>query len=242
MIEVQDGAVISRDKNSNEKQAVTPVVYRDPNDIWMILKLSSSTLWLVVLLSASLIFNAFQYWRKPDRIVVVKSQDGSERVVVLNDRSYGESDGVRIAKEEVGAGDKLYLGKTFTSLYYGINPLRRGDDMKQLFALLHPQFAARLSKALEDGRVPQTEREESWQSTWTIKSAEVDARDPYLVRIVGQQELTRVLAGSVKREAKIIQVEMKLAVDKRGRDDVNLRTGLMLIGVSEKLISATPIN
>ena len=114
--------------------------------------------------------------------------------------------------------------------------------MRKLFGLMHPQFASQLSKFMQDRRVPQTEREEAWQANWTIKSAEVDKRDPYLVRIVGQQDLTRILAGSVKREAKILQVEMKLAADRRGRDDVNLRTGLILVGVSEKVISTTPIN
>ena len=114
------------------------------------------------------------------------------------------------------------------------------DDMKQFFGLLHPSFATGLSKMLQEKRIPQTEREESWQSVWTLKTAELDKRDPYIVRVVGQQELTKTLEGAVKRETKLIQVEVKLAADKRGRADENLRTGFVPIGMQEKVLSAQP--
>ena len=214
------------------------IIYRDPHDVGLLASLAKSLTWVSLLLAISLVANGVLYLRRPDRIVAVRSPDGAERVVILNDRHFGEFDGVSVQPDDLGLGDKIYLAKRCAELFYGISPQNRAEDMKQFFGLLHPSFAAALSKMLQEKRVPQTEREEAWQAVWTLKTAELDKRDSYIVRVVGQQELTRVLDGAVKREIKLIQVEIKLAADKRGRDDANLRTGLVPIGMQEKVLSA----
>ncbi len=227
------------EENDAEKEAQA-IIYRDPHDVGLLASLAKSLTWVSLLLATSLVANGVLYLRRPDRIVAVRSPDGAERVVILNNRNFGEVDGVSMQPDDLGLGDKIYLAKRCVELFYGINPQTRADDMKQFFGLLHPSFAGALSKMLQEKRVPQTEREEAWQSVWTLKTAELDKRDPYIVRVVGQQELTRVLDVAVKRESRLIQVEIKLGADKRGRDDANLRTGLVPIGMQEKILSAQP--
>lgn len=235
-VELIEGALT----NVPDAKQTQTIVYRDPNDVWLLSSLSKSLMAIAVLLAVSLVANGVMYLRRPDRIVAVRSADGAERVIVLDNRNYGEIEGISIKPDELGLGDKIYLAKRCTELFYSIDPQRRADDMKQFFGLLHPSFATGLSKMLQEKRIPQTEREESWQSVWTLKTAELDKRDPYIVRVVGQQELTKTLEGAVKRETKLIQVEVKLAADKRGRTDENLRTGFVPIGMQEKVLSAQP--
>ena len=215
-------------------------VYRDPADIATLQKVSAVTFFIAILLGCSLIGNAVQYWRRPDRIVVVKSADSSERVVMLNDRVFGEADGVQLTPDKLDQGDKIYLAKTFTSLFYGINPARRAENITEAFSIFHPKVAAQMLKSLEEKRTPQLEKEESHQAVWALTGAEVDSRDPYLVTLSGKQELTRNVGGNIRRDANVIQVKVKLMADPRGRDDANKRSGLQIIGVSEKVLSTNP--
>jgi hypothetical protein len=74
-------------------QSSSQVLYRDPADIRTILSLAWTGALLVLLLLASVAFNIWQYWRRPDRIVVDRS---SGRVLMINDREYGETEAVRL--------------------------------------------------------------------------------------------------------------------------------------------------
>jgi hypothetical protein len=62
---------------------LAPVLHRDPVDVRTILSLTWSGILLALLLVASIAFNIYQYWRRPDRIVVDRT---SGRVLMINDR------------------------------------------------------------------------------------------------------------------------------------------------------------
>lgn len=62
-------------------------IYRDPQDVRSVIHLARSGIVLTLLLLISIGGNFYQYYRRPDRIVVDKS---SGRVVEINDRDYGD--------------------------------------------------------------------------------------------------------------------------------------------------------
>ena len=68
------------------------VVYRDPADVRTNFQLLTALLIVLGLFTLSAIGNAWQYWRRPDRIVVDRS---SGRVLMINDREFGETDVVK---------------------------------------------------------------------------------------------------------------------------------------------------
>src|SRR4051812_28934351 len=85
-------------------RAPEPVrVYRDPRDIRTINRLAGLALVLVTLLTCSLFANGYQHKEKPDRVVVDKD---SGRVLLLNDREYGETENVALVPDGVTDKDK----------------------------------------------------------------------------------------------------------------------------------------
>ena len=74
---------------AEQSQPASPVAYRDPNDVRTIYQLLSVLLITLALFVLSAVGNAWQYWRRPDRIVVDRS---SRRVLMINDRQFGETD------------------------------------------------------------------------------------------------------------------------------------------------------
>src|SRR4030095_5523329 len=84
------------ERDATVAQSSSQILFRDPADVRTILNMAWTGRLLVLLLLASVAFNIWQYWRRPDRIVVDRS---SGRVLMINDREYGETEGV-----ERGAG------------------------------------------------------------------------------------------------------------------------------------------
>ena len=82
-----------------------PVIYRDPADVRTFFQLLSSLLILVSLFVLSALGNAWQYWRRPDRIVVDRSNG---RVLLINDREFGETDAVKLTPDRPQESDKKY--------------------------------------------------------------------------------------------------------------------------------------
>jgi len=75
-----------RAEGSAESASSSRAVYRDPNDVRTIYQLLSVLLITLTLFVLSAAGNAWQYWRRPDRIVVDRS---SGRVLMINDRQFG---------------------------------------------------------------------------------------------------------------------------------------------------------
>jgi hypothetical protein len=118
------------------------VVYRDPNDVRTIFQLLSALMVILALFALSSAGNAYQYWRRPDRIVVDRS-DG--RVLMINDRQYGETDTVKIAPDHPNDGDKKYLVGEYVRALYAVNPASRAEQIKAALEMMVPQSATRFA-------------------------------------------------------------------------------------------------
>lgn len=207
------------------------IVYRDPADVRTLFQLMTTLLILLGLFALSAAGNAYQYWRRPDRIVVDRT---SGRVLMINDREYGETEAVRMMPDRPGDADKRYLVGEYTRLLYGINPATRGADLKAALEMMVPQSAARFAAYLKEQRLLERQRAESWQATWAAQDTVVDRLDPYTLRVIGKQDLTRVVNNTSLHETKQLQLTVKLVTDPAGRNDANRRTGFLVAAIDYK--------
>jgi len=220
---------------AEQSQPASPVAYRDPNDVRTIYQLLSVLLITLALFVLSAVGNAWQYWRRPDRIVVDRS---SGRVLMINNRQFGETDAVRMAPDHPGDNDKKYLVGEFVKSLYAINPTTRAPDIKAALEMMVPQSATRFAAYLKEQHVLEQQRAESWQAVWTPQDVTVDRVDPYTVRVIGKQEITKVLNNQVVQETKQLQLTVKLAADPAGRTDQNKRMGFLVAAIDYKEITS----
>jgi hypothetical protein len=217
-----------------------PIVNRDPADIRAIALLARAGLALIAVLFVSLGFNLWQYWRRPDRIVVDLS---SGRTIAINDRTFGGTDGVRMEPEQKPVTEqKVYVAKKVIGLLSQIDPVTREKDLAAALKAMTPPGAYQYAGKLKADNLLATQRSENWQATWEVQSAELDPRDPYLVRILGLQKIIRRPSGESGRiveEARQLSFEVKLVRDPAGRRDENFNTGLLVHALKEKTVSQT---
>lgn len=211
------------------------VIYRDPNDVRTIFQLLSALMVVLLLFVLSAIGNAWQYWRRPDRIVVDRSNG---RVLMINDREFGETDAARMMPDHPGESDKKYLATEYLKSLYAINPATRAADLKAALEMMVPQSAVRFAAYLKDQHVLEQQRAESWQAVWTPQDIAIDKADPYSVRVIGKQEITKLINNQVIQETKQLQLTVKLVADPAGRTDQNKRMGFLVAAIDYKEISS----
>jgi hypothetical protein len=211
------------------------VVYRDPDDVRTIYQLLSSLIVILALFAVSAVGNAVQYWRRPDRIVVDKSNG---RVLMINDRQYGETDAVKITPDRPMDSDKKYIVGEYVRALYAINPATRAADIKAALEMMVPQSATRFATYLKEQHVLEQQRAESWQAVWTPQDVTIDRVDPYTVRVLGKQEVTKVVNNQVAQETKQLQLTVKLVADPAGRTDQNKRMGFLVAAIDYKEIGS----
>lgn len=218
-------------------KAPTPnlVVYRDPDDVRTIFQLLSSLIVVLALFAVSAVGNAVQYWRRPDRIVVDKSNG---RVLMINDRQYGETDAVKLTPDRPMDSDKKYLVGEYVRSLYAINPAPRAADIKAVLEMMVPQSATKFAGYLKEQHVLEQQRAESWQAVWTPQDVAIDRVDPYTVRVLGKQEVTKVVNNQVAQETKQLQLTVKLVADPAGRTDQNKRMGFLVAAIDYKEIGS----
>ncbi len=209
------------------------VVYRDPADVRTNFQLLTALLIVLCLFTLSAIGNAWQYWRRPDRIVVDRS---SGRVLMINNREYGETDAVKMLPDQPGDADKKYLVGEYVRLLYAINPPTRAADLKAALEMMVPQSAARFAAHLKDQRILEQQRAESWQAAWTPQDVSIDRLDPYTLRVIGKQEIAKVINNAAVQETKQLQLTIKLVADPVGRNDANRRTGFLVAAIDYKAL------
>lgn len=227
-------------ERTNTREAVearTPnlVVYRDPDDVRTIFQLLSSLIVILALFAVSAVGNAVQYWRRPDRIVVDKSNG---RVLMINDRQYGETDAVKLTPDRPMDSDKKYLVGEYVRALYAINPATRAADIKAALEMMVPQSATKFAGYLKEQHVLEQQRAESWQAIWTPQDVTIDRVDPYTVRVLGKQEVTKVVNNQVAQETKQLQLTVKLVADPAGRTDQNKRMGFLVAAIDYKEIGS----
>jgi hypothetical protein len=207
------------------------VVYRDPADVRSVFQLLTALMIVLCLLALSAIGNAWQYWRRPDRIVVDRSNG---RVLMINDRQFGETEAVKMTPDHPGGEDKKYLVGEFVRLLYGVNPATRAADMKSALEMMVPQSAAKFAAYLKERRILERQRAESWQAVWTPQDVSIDRIDPYTLRVIGRQQTTKLVNNASLQETKQLQLSVKLAADPAGRSDANRRSGFLIVAIDYK--------
>lgn len=204
---------------------VPAVVYRDKDDVMTILNLTRLVLLMAIVLMASAAANIFQYYRRPDRIVV-NGQTG--RVLSINDRNYGKEENVELGPDHLTKEDKLYVTREFTRYLYHVDPASRPRDVEKLLRLMVPDSAVKFSNWLKEQGVLDRQKAESWQTAWTPIDISVDPNDNYTVNVIGRQEINKVISGAAMKESKQLRVTIRLVADPTGRADRNLRSGFLI--------------
>ncbi len=222
-------------KENAESSNIPQVVYRDPNDIRTIYQLLSVLMVVLVLFVASAAGNAWQYWRRPDRIVVDRSNG---RVLLINDRQFGETDAVKMMPDGPNDSDKKYLVNEYVRALYEINPATRATQIKAALEMMAPQSATKFAAYLKDHHVLEEQRAQVWQAVWTPQDVTIDRNDPYTVRVIGKQEITKVINNQAVQETKQLQLSIKLVADPAGRTDQNKRMGFLVATIDYKEISS----
>src|SRR5260370_41113459 len=111
------------------------VVYRDKDDVTTILNLTRLVMVMAVLIVASAVANIYQYYRRPDRIVV----DGSSgRVLSISDRNYGKEEGVEFGPDRLTSQDKLYITREVVRYLYQVDPATRPGDVEKALTMMVP--------------------------------------------------------------------------------------------------------
>src|SRR5262245_61428434 len=205
--------------------------YRDPADVRTILSMAWTGTLLVLLLLASVAFNIWQYWRRPDRVVVDRS---SGRVLMINDREYGETEAVRLGPDRLTGADKQYIAGEFVKAVYQVDPATRPRDIERALRMMVPSSALLFARYLKESGVLDKQRSESWQAIWTPQDISVDVADPYTVRVIGKQEITKVIANATQKEARQLNLTLKLVADPQRRSDRNLRSGFLVASFDYK--------
>ena len=207
------------------------VLHRDPADVRTIFSLATTGILLVLLLLISIGFNFYQYVRRPDRIVVDRT---SGRVLQINDRDYGETEAVQLGPDRLTTADKQYITGEFVRALYQIDPATRPRDIERALRMMVPDSALKFARYLKQEGVLEKQRAESWQSVWTPQDISVDRADPYTVRVIGKQEITKVIAGATEQETRQLNLTLKLAADPQRRADRNLRSGFLIAAFDYK--------
>jgi hypothetical protein len=217
-------------------QSSLQTFYRDPADVRTILSMAWTGTLLVLLLLASVTFNIWQYWRRPDRIVVDRS---SGRVLQINDREYGETEAVKLGPDRLTGADKHYIAGEFVKAIYQVDPATRPRDIERALRMMVPNSALLFARYLKQTGVLDKQRAESWQAVWTPQDISVDGVDPYTVRVIGKQEITKVTAGATQQETRQLTLTLKLVADPLRRADRNLRSGFLVASFDYKEIGAS---
>jgi hypothetical protein len=217
-------AVVSRARRVGEV-SYPQVVYRDKDDVRTILNLTRLVMVMAVLIVASAAANIYQYYRRPDRIVV----DGSSgRVLSINDRNYGKEEGVEFGPDRLTSQDKLYITREFVRYLYEVDPATRPRDVEKALTMMVPDSAVKFARWMKERGILDQQKAESWQASWSPMDVAVDQNDPYTVNVIGKQEINKVIAGAVQKEIKQLRLTVKLVADNKGRADRNLRSGFLI--------------
>ncbi len=207
------------------------VLHRDPSDIRTILSLASTGMLLVLLLLLSVGLNFFQYIRRPDRIVVDRT---SGRVLEINDRDYGETEAVQMGPDRLTAADKQYITGEFVRALYQVDPATRPRDIERALRMMVPESALKFARYLKQEGILEKQRSESWQAVWAPQDITPDQADPYTVRVIGKQEITKIIAGATQHEMRQLNLTLKLVADPQRRADRNLRSGFLVAAFDYK--------
>lgn len=210
------------------------VVTRDPYDKKLIAFLSFFSCGLLVILSLTVSLLIYKHFKKPTVITVVKQ--GNE-VVEINDLSTDRSAmGVSMRPGDITDDEKIQIAKALARGLYRINPLTRDDDNAQLINLMEGPTAKQYWDDVKNSGLVARQASERWSANWTPVDASIVGGMPNTVRVLGRQDLSKVVGDKKIEETHTFSIEVVLVLDERGRDPRNLNTGLRVRVFSVKEI------
>lgn len=218
-------------------------VFSDPHALRFYLRLLSTLLIVVVMLLASIIGNFVQYFRGPVLAVGIQKPNGDIQWTSYNGSPVGNEDGsMKMMPDVIQPGDKTFYAGEFAKLLYAHDPSTRGKDVERALRMMMKESATKLIGCLNRGCEEYDlnldhQRAEVWQTLWTEQSKDIDPNDAWTVHITGLQQTTKVVKGLSQKEAKQIQLSIKLVQDPLGRDVRNLRNGVQVESFTYKVIS-----
>lgn len=221
-----------------KREAAHPVQQpvRDAADVRTILSLAVVGILLVflVLLMAGVL--AYKVLSSPPVVVVDRTREG-DRVVSMDGQMLAGP--VAVSKERPGDGDKKYAANQFAKYLYGIDPATRADDLERAIKMMVPGVAVELMKQIK----PELEmqRRERWQSVWEPQVTSIDPIDPYTVRVLGRQHITKIIKAERIQETRQLAFNLKMVFDSQRRAERNERTGFLIADLRDfQIISGKP--
>jgi len=233
MTAYEEAATVEQPEAKQPGQASTPPhaaatsmvpLYRDPSDVRTILSLTVAgiVLVIIVLLLAGVLI--YKVTSSPPLVVVDRTREG-DRVVFMNGQEV-VAGGVALTKDRPGDGAKRSAANIFAAYLYKIDPVTRPDDLERALKMMVPASAVELMRQMRLDLEKQ--RQERWQSVWEPQITSIDPTDPYTVRVLGRQHITRVVKNEAKHETRQLAFNLKLVFDSQGRADRNERTGFLI--------------
>lgn len=222
-----------QEAKQTEKGAVAPsentrpaVFVGDPQDKAIIRALARRGVLPYIFLLLSFGGNVVQYLRSPE-VFIVRETAAGERVVVGSNRQYVIAGDIKYTPDSPGAPDKVALVKTFTKNLYGIDYYARKYQLEESHRLLSDDFAAEYFSGYKSSGLLDRQRDERWTAKWETQQVEVDRADPYLVHVIGTQDITKHVGDKTERELVQHALDFKLVPD-GARSERNALTGYLI--------------
>ena len=226
-LEVSSGNALQR--SGDPEPICFPVTQRDPNDIRTILRLVTLSLIFVLLSLVLAGLLTYRLLRQPELIVVERTPEGDR--VVGDDRHHSLQGSVQIRTDAPGDGDKKYLVSKWAESFFQIDPQTRRNDIIRGLKLMTPDAAVALVEQVKQSGEWETQRREEWQSVWKVQVITVSNDDPYKLQIVGQQEISKTIAGVVQHARRQLICTLALRPDPAKRTEENQNTGFRIAGL-----------
>ena len=218
--------------------------FRDPVATRLNIRLSTIVLGLVAMLALSFAGNLVQWYRGPVLIVMRQTAEGAHEIAYsgrdITSSKAGQT--LAIGQDRITDADKTYLASEFVRSLYGHDPATISKEVERALRMMVPASAQMLMNCMksscEEMNLNLTkQRAESWQETWTPQEVTISPQDPYTVQIIGEQKITKVINNQVQVEDKQLRLAVKLVADPKGRDERNLRNGVLVAKYDYKELS-----
>ncbi|MCI0389859.1 MAG: hypothetical protein MOB07_14010 [Acidobacteria bacterium] len=201
-------------------------VYRDVNDVRLLKDISVAVLLQSLLLVISFGVIIYLATRPPRQVIIERTGDG-DRVVAINGQAV--RNGIILAADRPGAGDKKTLAREWAAARYGIDPITREKDLEKMFRMMEPNAAKAYSNVMKKNGELERESAERWRTVWKLQVIEVDRNDPYRVNVVGALDITKKAPSGERQETKQLMFSLHLLPDTdKGRAPRNAQTGFLV--------------
>jgi hypothetical protein len=223
-----------------ESPTPTIPIFTSPDHLRLYRHLLVALALVTIALLVSLGVNAYLYSRKPDLLTAVVTENG-RRVVTLNNRDFGATEAVQLGPDRLSNEDKLYLAGEYVRALYALDPASRQNDIERALRMMVPSAAVKYGNFLKASGQLEIQRRENWQAVWKELSRKVDPNDPYLIHLVGEQQITKVVNDQTLRETVQHALDVKLSADPP-RSDRNLRSGFLVAAFEGQELKRAPSN